>query len=84
MIKYSGIGDQMPNGISDQVLRNTQIGYTMSPVEKDKPVTICYQLKITSYTFNCKKPLTIIRGQILNDPVIILHNHNFPNLIHDY
>ncbi|MDX1793339.1 hypothetical protein SFC82_06655 [Legionella pneumophila] len=25
MIKYSGIGDQMTTGISDQVLRNTQI-----------------------------------------------------------
>ncbi|HAT9492084.1 TPA: hypothetical protein JBD00_12895 [Legionella pneumophila subsp. pneumophila] len=24
MIKYSGIGDQMTTGISDQVLRNTQ------------------------------------------------------------
>ncbi|KTD81588.1 arginyl-tRNA synthetase, partial [Legionella worsleiensis] len=31
VIKYSGIGDQMPNGISDQVLRNTQ-----SPVTVDE------------------------------------------------
>ncbi|MDX1794797.1 hypothetical protein SFC82_14200 [Legionella pneumophila] len=27
MIKYSGIGDQMTTGISDQVLRNTQMAY---------------------------------------------------------
>lgn len=46
MIKYSGIGDQMPTGISDQVLRNTHLVRRMCHEGSDPASEQNYELNL--------------------------------------